>query len=224
MFLRKPLIILRNSHTLRHFSDFKNEVSLNKLLKSFKELTPSSKAELIHLISQQSRLHIFEVHKLTKFMFIATRYQVFLYSFCALSYGFYALYHKFYKQYYHKTSERARIMRIKIVAAFVFLVISSFCGLFLTNFMGKRVIKSIFLLPQRQMLEIRYFSLFCLDKVAEIPIENVSKLQKPRRFDSTVEYQLISRGKPCYLSTRGTGLWINKFLLQVWLENHKKTQ
>lgn len=224
MFLRQPLRILRISSISRHFSDFKNELSLNERLKSFKELTTSSKTELKALLSLQSRVHIFEIHKLTKFMFICTRYQVFFYSICALSYGFYALYYKFYRQYYHKTSERARIMRIKFAGAFVFLVISSFCGLFLTNFMGKRIVKAIFLLPQRQTLEIRYFSLLCGDKVKEIPLANVQKLPKPRRFDSTIEYQLVSQGKPGFLSTRGTGLWINKFLLDVWLETQGKSQ
>lgn len=220
--LSKAPIALKKS-IIKHFSDFNNSKNLNDSLQSLKELTETNIKEIKSLISNSKRVHIFQIHSLTKFLFIGTRIQVLLYGVGSISYGLYAMYYKYFKQYYYRKTERARIMRIKILSSFILVLLSSIFGLTLTRLMGKRIVKSIYFLPAERQFEINYFSLLCFNKTVKAPLEAVKKLEKRRRFDSTIEYELLGIPKYQLMSTRGTGVWVNKNLMEILLNDMKKT-
>ena len=198
---------------IRKFNDFQNNPQLTKHLQEIKEFTSENFQEIQRLLKSEKKVHIFQIYSLTKFLFIGTRLQVLLYSIATMSYGFYALYSKYYKQYYHRKTERARIMRIKILGSFIVVLFSSILGLVITLKLGKRVVKSIYYLPKEESFEINYFSLMCFNKTINVPIKNIQKLEKKRRFDSTIEYENVDHPKYKLLSTRGTGMWINRHLV-----------
>jgi len=200
---------------LRKFTnDFQNNSQLTKRIQEIKEFTSDNFQEIKTLLRSEKRVHIFQVHSLTKFLFIGTRLQVLLYSIGTMTYGIYALYAKYYKQYYYKKTERARIMRIKILGSFVLVLLSSTLGLIVTALMGRRIIKSIYYLPTEEIFEINYFSWLCFNKPLRVPVKNIKRLEKKRRFDSTIEYQNVENTKYKLLSTKGTGVWINKHLIE----------
>lgn len=222
--ISKLKVFTHKNHSLklfRHFNEFKNKPQITKTIKEIKEFTSDNLKELKSLLYPEKKIHIFKIFSLTKFMFVGTRLQVLAYSIGTLSYSVYALYSKYYKLYYHRKSERARIMRIKIISAFILVVISSGLGLFITKMMGRRIIKSIYYLPAEESFEINYFNWFCFNKALIVPLQNVKKLDKKRRFDSTIEYENINHQKYKLLSTRGTGLWINKNLIPALINDIK---
>ena len=208
----------KNFNLFRRFNDFKNKPNITKTLQELKEFSAENLSKLKTLFNSEKKIHIFQIISLTKFLFIGTRLQVLAYSIGTLSYGFYALYFKYYKLYYYKKTERARIMRIKIIASFILVLLSSTFGLMITSWMGKRIIKSIYYLPADKIFEINYFSLLCFNKTLRVPLENIKKLEKKRRFDSTIEYEITGFKKYNLLSTKGTGLWINKKLIEVLIK------
>ena len=203
---------------LHRMSDFKNSQQINNYLQPLKELTSENLKEIKNILNTEKKIHIFQVFSITKFLFIGTRLQVLVYGSGTLAYSFYALYYKYYKIYYHKKTERARIMRIKLISAFILVLLSSAFGLSLTFGLGKRIVKSIFYLPKEEIFEINYFNLMCFDKTVKVPLKNIKKLEKKRRFDSTIQYEILDHPKYKLFSTRGTGLWLNKHLMEIILK------
>lgn len=73
----------------------------------------------------------------------------------------------------------------KIINLGSVLILSSILGIWLTMFMGKRIIKTISYIPKDNSLELQFLSLFCRTKSYNIPIKNLVPLKEKLRFDST---------------------------------------
>ena len=200
-----------------NFSIFQNNPEINKLLFDNKFL---DKESFTQLLSKQgptppvNRLHIFKIHGLTNALFFCSRYQILGYCVGSGIYTLFTISQKLKELEADTKEKKKKIQRkkTKLWRLAGLLVVSSTLGCLLTWLMGKRIVKSIYFLPQSREVEINFFSLFCFNRKMLLPLSDVRKIQKKPRFDSTIEYEYkkIGGDKYQHFSTRGTGVWVNR--------------
>ena len=77
------------------------------------------------------------------------------------------------------------------------------------------MIKSIYFLPKENKITINYFSKICRDRPYTIGLNEIQILKQKRKWDSTIEYELINQKSDYhkFISTHGTGNFIKKGIL-----------
>jgi hypothetical protein len=86
---------------------------------------------------------------------------------------------------------------------------------YLTREMGRRFIKNIYWKPFENKFEFQYFNFFGFTKRIEACPAQITRLEKPQRWDSTIFWRFKEPiGNYKLLSTRGTGVWTNKELFE----------
>ncbi len=199
-----------------NFSIFQNNPEVNKLLYENKFLDKEAFAQLISRQGQSaiSRLHIFKIHGLTKALFLCSRYQILGYCVGSGLYTLFTISQKLKELESNTNEKKGKInrKRKKLWRLAGLLVVSATLGCLLTWYMGRRIVKSIYFLPQSREVEINFFSLFCFNRKVLLPLSDVRRIQKKPRFDSTIEYEYKKQGGDKYqhFSTRGTGVWVNR--------------
>ena len=164
---------------------------------------------------------MFQISVVTKVFFIFTRYQLMLYGIGTCSYSIYALMTK-YRVLAKRSGDIARIKRVKLIALVIGAITSSFLGFYLTFKMGRRIVKSIHYLPQENKFEMNFFSLFCRNKSLIIDESNLVKIEGKRKFDNTVEMRILNNKKYNFISTKGTGLFLNRKFFEYMVEQNIK--
>lgn len=217
-----------------NFSNFNNTEVVQKALESHKTITEEAFKQIKEVAKAQEKVHLFKIYGFTKWFFIITRYQIMGYCVVGALYAFYETGVKWgsltekegQKGLTKREKKEIKNNKTKIIVGVTTLIVSGLLASYVTHFMGKRLVKDIYWLPATNQIQLKYFSLFCGDKLAlENPVY-IRKLDPPRRFDKTVRHQIVdSLFKPTRLiATRGVGNWSNKDLFDyiIDLEAKKK--
>jgi hypothetical protein len=83
-------------------------------------------------------------------------------------------------------SKKVERKKQKLVLMAVLLITSCILGGYVTYFMGRRLVKSIYYIPKENKFELNFFNFFCFNKRVIYKPEEIGFLQKKLRFDSTV--------------------------------------
>ena len=121
--------------------------------------------------------------------------------------------------------ERKEITRNKqkIILGVSTIILSGFFACYVTHFMATRLVKNIYWLPQTNKIQINFFSIFCGDKPVILDPTRVQKLERPRRFDKTVKYEITGKIlKNQLISTSGIGSWSHQVLFDYITGNTGK--
>lgn len=216
--------------TRNSFCEFRNADNVAKLLQTYKgKINPNSFQELVELAKPQ-QIHLFKMFWFTKWFFIITRYQIMGYC---IGGGLYAIYltgskwTQLTEREGQKISKKERKEidknKMKIIASIVVLLISGTLACYVTHTMGQRLVKNIYWDPLKNKIQLDYFTLFCRDKPIYVDPKKIRHIQKPRRFDSTVQYEITEPIIPNKLfATRGTGTWSNKEIFEYIIEHPAK--
>jgi len=215
-----------------NFSNFHNPEVVEKTLNAHKGAFDKAMFEKVAEVTKgQEKVHLFKIYWFSKWFFIITRYQII--GYCIVG-GLYAFYETFFKWQSLTDRENQKITRKerkeiatnkkKIVLGVTTLIVSGILACYVTHFMGKRLVRDIYWLPSTNQIQLNYFSLFCGSKPVLVDPKYIHKVDPPRRFDTTVRYQVMDNAfkSDKLLSTRGVGEWSNKDVFEYIIENTEK--
>jgi len=221
-----------NTMRKANFANFNNPEIVEKTMNSLKGGFNKEMFEKVAEVTKgQDKVHLFKIYWFSKWFFIITRYQII--GYCLIG-GLYAFYETFFKWQSLTDRENQNITRKerkeiatnkkKIVLGVTTLIVSGILACCVTHFMGKRLIRDIYWLPKTNQMQLNYFSLFCGSKPVIVDAKYIRKLDPPRRFDTTVRYQVIDSvlKSDKLFATRGVGEWTNKDLFEYIIEDAKK--
>lgn len=206
----------------KKISDFSNNKEINETFVKYKSTMDSETFSLLkNFMKSEKKIHMFEISDVTKIFFIFTRFQLMFYGIGTCGFSIYTLITK-YSTLAKRSGDIARIKRRKLIAFAVGAITTSFLGLSLTFKMGRRIVKSIHYLPQENKFEINFFSLFCRNKCLIIDESNLVKIEGKKKFDSSVEMRILNNKKYNFISTKGTGLFLNRKFFEYMIEQNIK--
>ena len=142
-------------------------------------------------------------------------------------YSFYISQSK-YEKLKNKKSEQAKSKRVKLILLSLLLFSSSILGCYLTYFMGRRLVKTIYYIPESNRFEVNFFSLFCFNKTLSISPEQIYANAQPLKIDSTSRHIVKSDIRKFknykYISTYGTGKWRSRPLFEYLISKQPYQQ
>ena len=222
---QKKLVNIRQQN-IRYFN---NPDAINKMLTNIKTVNDESYKLIKDSIKSIPKVQLFRGNLFTKSCFVVSRYQLFGYCIASSAYTLYIIYTKWSeiqaieaKLLTKKRKKEIEKKKIKLLIGTIVLISSSLFGIYITRYMGKRIVKSIYYLPQENKFQINYFSLLCLDKPVYVDPSFIKRIEKPRRFDSTILFEITDpkvKDSHQFISSKGTGLWINKSLFEYIIDN-----
>lgn len=216
------------------FSSFQNPESVNTaIIKHKKNIIPETFSEILNACKEHRKIQLFKITWFTKLFFLVSRYQILGYCIGGGLYSFYVMHEKWEKvqaleaKETKTKKEQKEISKIKQKMLFggIALILCGIFGTYLTMEMGKRLIKTIYWLPKENKFELNYFSFFGFNKPIIVSPGQLTKLPKPRRFDSTIVWEMKHKPKGIQLlSTKGTGRWIDKDIFEYIITKYKPSQ
>lgn len=212
----------------RSYVEFDNPEKINLFLFKNKKNIDSKEAfaELEKVCKENEKVQLFKARGFYKAIFIVTRFQVFAYCIGIGLYTMYMIYsrrHEINPENYEYLSKSKKDevykKKRKMVVSATLAVLSGTLGTYLTFAFGKRMVHSIYWLPLQRKFEVNYYNMLCMKKPYYVNYDQISRLSKPRRFDSTIMFELNKGTKDHRLmSTHGSGIWLNRNLFEYIID------
>jgi hypothetical protein len=166
---------------------------------------------------EHKKIHIFKITWFTKL------YQILGYCIGGGLYSFYIMKEKWEKIKAIESKEKVTKKeqkeiyknKQKMLFGGIALILCGIFGTYLKMGMGKRLIKNIYWLPNENKFELNYYNFFGFSIPTLVSPEQLTKLPKPKRFDTTIVWEMKHKPNGIQLlSTKGTGQWIDKDIFE----------